>query len=371
MTMRLKSKFVTAACRGLLTVFAIFFSLECFSEETVEGVQKDELGYYYIIQKGDTLWGLSEKFLNSAFLWPELWKENASAVPIPNPHLIYPGQRIRLVHRDELMGGDVGATAGDGQYASYPSDDLEQPGSIAGLASPGDVKTKPTFVHFSMMDRIGFVRKTPIYDPIGSIFESKDDKQMLSAEDIVYIKQLGLTPIVLGKQYTVYRDMDILRDNESDEIIGTQYYVLGIVEIIKIEPRFSVARVVKSFRTVRIGDYIMPYERKATKIPIVGSRKDIRGKIVGSDDLETIFGQYSTCFLDKGKKHGLALGQEYTIFYQETAEINPSTRETVRLTPVEFGRLVVIHTEDTTSTALITDCERQVHLYSEFRTPIQ
>ncbi len=368
MTMRLKSKLMTAVCSGLLTVFAIFFSFACFAEEMMEGVQKDELGYYYTIQKGDTLWGLSSRFLYSPFLWPELWKENAD-VPIPNPHLIYPGQRIRLIHRDELKGGQTGPIedVGDGEYAPSPSS-LETPASV-GPAGPGDVKKKPSYIIYSLIDRVGFVKKVPIYDPIGSIFESKDDKEMLSSGDLLYVKQIGLTPIILGKRYTVYRKIDVLKDNVTKETIGTQYYILGVIEIIKNEPRFSVAKVIRTFRTLRIGDFIMPFERKQTKIPIVKSAKNIKGKIVGSDDLTNIFGQYSVCFINKGKKDGLARGQQYTVYYQETSEINTVTKETVNLTPIEYGTLVVLHTEETTSTALITDCDKQIHMNSRFRTP--
>ncbi|MFK5953410.1 MAG: LysM peptidoglycan-binding domain-containing protein, partial [Desulfobacterium sp.] len=47
--------------------------------------------FYYTIQKGDTLWDLSQKFYNSQWVWPGLWEMNHQ---IKNPHLIYPGNRI-------------------------------------------------------------------------------------------------------------------------------------------------------------------------------------------------------------------------------------------------------------------------------------
>ena len=54
-------------------------------------------GYYYTVQKGDTLWDLSRRFADSPWVWPELWTENATV--IANPHLIYPGQKIRLTRK--------------------------------------------------------------------------------------------------------------------------------------------------------------------------------------------------------------------------------------------------------------------------------
>ena len=87
-------KFQTIIRLSILAAI-IFFPVLIFAQENKKIVEH-EAGFYYTVQKGDTLWDLSDRFFDSSWLWPDLWSENSQ---ISNPHWIYPGERIRIFHQ--------------------------------------------------------------------------------------------------------------------------------------------------------------------------------------------------------------------------------------------------------------------------------
>lgn len=79
---------------SLLFVLALAGSVQASEIELREGHPRE-----YVVQPGDTLWTIAERFLTRPWQWPAIWQANPQ---IENPHMIFPGDVISLV----FIGGE-------------------------------------------------------------------------------------------------------------------------------------------------------------------------------------------------------------------------------------------------------------------------
>jgi hypothetical protein len=309
-----------------------------------EKVIEHETGFYYTVQKGDTLWDLSRKFSDSAWLWPEMWQENSQ---IANPHRIYPGERIRLFRRAGAQKVSVKKT---------------------GVAPP----TLQDRIHYdySALDRVGFIRKQPVA-PQGAIFKVLEPKGMISADDIVYIRPEGDAKLVPGKRYTIYRTLKPIRDRFNNDYIGIQHLLTGVVEVTQVQPDYAIGTVIASYRPINLEDMLMPYYRRIPEIILKDSPRGLEGKIIEAEDHNRIIGDQMIAFIDKGKNDGVHPGQFYNVFHQTSEHLRPNKRNKVTLLPVDIAEVLVVHTENTTATVIITKADREFEAGSKIRSPIQ
>ena len=303
-----------------------------------------ENGYYYTVQKGDTLWDLSRRFSTTPWVWPELWEENSET--IANPHLIYPGQKIRLTriaggHRPGVAAGDAGEPA------------------FAGI-----------HFYFSLVDQYGFIRKVPVA-PEGSIFKLQgSERQMISEGDMVYVRPISNNALSQGQRLTIYRTFKPLVDQKTNELIGTQHLLCGVLEIVQREPQYAVAKVLDSYRPIEVGDLLMPYQKRSPRIQIQDSQTGINGKLILSEEHLNIFAESHIAFINQGQRHGIKPGQIYSIYRKDEHNFGTSSSPQRIAIPYDYGELLVLHTEADTATVLITDSKRESQEGSQVRTPL-
>ncbi|MCK4729318.1 MAG: LysM peptidoglycan-binding domain-containing protein [Desulfobacterales bacterium] len=313
-------------------------------DEGAEKPLKLESGLHYTIQKGDTLWDISEHFYDSPWVWPDLWEKNQR---IPNPHWIYPGERIRLLSREKLETMVQPETEAEPEAAVQPEE--------------------PPYYLYPAINSVGFIRKKPV-SPSGTIFKVRGDKVMISQRDLVYVRPIGKMTFEPGDRFTVFRTLKPVKDKDTKALIGVQHYILGVVEITEVEPKFSTARVLQSCRHIELNDLLMPYEPRSPKIALAESKEGLKGKIIAAEEHQGIFAD-TVVFIDNWSKDGVKVGQSYSVYYQEKVRIDPKAKEYIMLPPVDYAEIIILRAEDTTATALITMAEKAVEPGAKIHPP--
>ncbi len=345
------------------------------ADPSIPGVEIEGNGdAYYTIRKGDTLWDLSRRFLDSPYEWPSLWEYN-SDTPITNPHLIYPGQRIKLRRKADMAPPSPTYPAVPPEIAPSETEMADAPDAAVddGAAESSPAAGFDTDLYgdggltqylYTSINRVGFIRRQAV-KPHGTIFKVLEDKEMVSKGDTVYIRKIGTIPLIVGKYYTVYRTLRPEVSEGGGE--WTQHYFTGLVEITRHEDRYAMGVIRQSYRTIRVEDNLIPYTERSPKIVFTESRSGLKGKILAPEEKSTIMGEHSVAFIDQGADNGVAPGQRYTIYEQNQAFVSSKDTRPVTLPPVNFGTLLVLRAESDSATVLITRSQRNITPGDRFR----
>lgn len=331
---------------GSVFILPTLFSLSAAATAAPQAPDlAQETGYYYTVRKGDTLWDLSERFFDSPFQWPELWKENCQ---ISNPHLIFPGDRIRLLQGRWRDG-----------YPTATGDDPK-------LAAGGGQLNRAGFFTYQGMDRIGFIREEPLV-PSGTIFKTAEDKMINGTHDLVYIKPAAGTSLAVGSHFTTYRVFNPLIEKKTREKIGVQHYLTGVVEITQSNAQMAVGKIVRVYREIHVNDHLIPYQSRSPEVKLQPSPPEMTGKLLVSEENTIEIGDNVIAFIDKGASDGIQPGQVYVIYDQQYCRMDPQSKDVVALPADDFGKCLVLHAEDATATVLITEARRNIRAGLPFR----
>lgn len=179
----------------------------------------------YTVRSGDTLWGISGKYLRQPWRWPALWGMNRQQVR--NPHLIYPGQILYLVQRDgraylstTAPGGVAGGDArlsprvrGEGRdgdaILSIPASDIEP------------FLSRPLVVDQSTVDTSARIVALP------------DARVYMGRGDNAYVRGIAQVDAAVGSDWQAFRPALPVRDPVTNTVIGYEAQYQGSVRVLR------------------------------------------------------------------------------------------------------------------------------------------
>ncbi len=290
----------------------------------------------YTIKKGDTLWGLSERFMDDPYYWPNVWAKNPE---ITNPHLIFPGQKVRIL---------------DGRLKivpAYPE---------AGKAEDTEQSAPPTLT--STVQESIKIKSTGSGDgfiltdetPLGLLVDSVDNRILLTKNDVVYLKMNDTTSVTVGDTYGLFERGNLIKHPQTNEPIGTMMYNLGFLQVTEINGDTVVAKIGEVFREIARGAELFEYIPQRKEITLQRGTTDQGGYIIAGRDRKSTMSVNDVIFVDLGSDAGLASGN---LFYlsrprQASDEIIKQAGP-IQLPDAVLGAAVVIETKAKTASAII------------------
>ena len=309
----------------------------------------------YVVKKGDTLWDISNMFLDDPWLWPELWHINPQ---IENPHLIYPGDVLKLVWIDGQprlvvqrgQRGDVRLTP---QIRSIPLDE-------AIPAIPLDVISP--FLTRSRVVLPGVLEAAPY------VLAAKGGRIVAGAGDEIYARG----PIdEADDTYGIYRRGDAFVDPESEELLGVQALDIGTAKLLDFEDEIATLALNRTTEEVRRGDRLLPEEERKINANFFPSapEQETNGYIIAVEGGVSQIGQMDVVVLNKGAREELQEGHVLAIYKTGELVRDQVANEVVRVPDRRAGLLMIFRTFDRVSYALVLKAQSPLAVGDKIRNP--
>ena len=300
----------------------------------------------YVIKKGDTLWGLSDRFLKDPHYWPNLWANNPR---ITNPHLVFPGQRVK-VYSDRIELEDVPAVKPKAPAVPPPSPEVKAPAE-----EPVPEKT------FLVSGGAGFLQEKDSR-PTGYIISTYQGRQMVGEDDVVYTDIGKEQEAKVGDRFSIFKKLGAVSHPATNFIMGYKVIPLGVLQLSEVGVKSSKAIIAKSFMEIGSGSYLMPYRDRKREVALKASTRELSGYIIDTQTGNLAISAGDVVFLDLGFSQGIEVGN--MLFIVRDVEFDQQyVQGKIDKLPVEVvGALVVVETGENTSTALIVKSIDTVYL---------
>jgi LysM repeat protein len=317
----------------------------------------------YVVKKGDTLWGIAKVFLRDPWFWPEIWQVNPQ---VQNPHLIYPGDTLRLVFIDGQP--RIVLQRGDGLKVSprVRSQPFEQAVTTIPYETVAAFMSKPSVLDQEQIKHAPYVLAT------------RDLHVIMSDGDTLYARGFS-NAVELGGHYNIVRIGDALRDPDDNKILGYDGIYTGSGHVTRGGDPATLI-MTDSARETEAGDKLLP---GGVDVPLdfIPSPPKVQtnGRIIAVANGVTVIGQYEVVVVNRGASDGLVPGNVLAIYdsgplVEDTDKkgffaLRGLTTKTVQLPSERTGTFMVFKTFDHMSYGLVMEATNMIRVLDKIQNP--
>jgi len=323
-----------------LAAAAALMSFLVVGSGAVFAAQKSE-ATVYIVRKGDTLWGLSDRFMKDPHYWPDLWARNPER--IGNPHFIYPGQRL-LVYPDRIEVETV--------RKETPSPDKSAEAVKTVTATPVLPEIAVEERRFTISGGEGFVAGAE-FRPVGLVIAGQHNRQIFAADDVIYTDIGRQQNGKVGDLFTAYKKHAAISHPVTNQILGFRVVPLGVVQLTEMAEKSSKAIITESFLEIEPGAALLPYENRKKEVVLTAPDRDLTGYIVETRMGIQALAAGDIAYIDLGERQGAKPGNMLYIVRDAKVEISYFARSDYDLPVDVIGAVVIVETGANTSTVLV------------------
>jgi hypothetical protein len=170
----------------------------------------------------------------------------------------------------------------------------------------------------------GFIQRAKVdtsYEIVGA--ENEQEQFVYSQGQFIYIRAGADKGVKVGDMFSVIRPRGRFRSDFSRKgNLGTYVQEVGAVEVVRVKPKVSVARIVTSCNAFLFGDLLQPIPQRTSPVfeqrPALDRFGDAsgkaRGRIVLARDGQEMLGREQIVYIDLGAEDNVKVGDYLTVF---------------------------------------------------------
>ncbi len=318
----------------------------------------------HTVEKGDTLWDLSGKYLGNPYAWPQIWELNQW---IKDPHWIYPGDVLII----------------DLSRAVATADSV--PDAVANL-QPDQRRADPTVLRrpelgFAIQDffQLPFVAPSgaeAYYKSLGAFTitsNKREDHRFLGEGEVIYLNGGSNQGVKPGDRLLILKTVarKLMHPTIPKKNLGDVVQQVGVLRVTSVQARGAVAVIERCLDSVQVGDHLVRFTEPATmpmqlrtdisepvnvpaNSPIVVYSRDGKLSSAGGD----LF------IIDKGANDGFKVGEVLLAVRVKTFSVGADgeKKPPMETTTYYLGQALVIRTEAQTATCRVLRSNEELRI---------